>query len=178
MPLYELEGQCPVLAENAWVAPSADLIGDVRLGDSASVWFGACIRGDNTPMIIGARTNIQESAMLHSDAGVPLTLGEDCTVGHHAVLHGCTLHDRVLVGMGAIILNHAVIPHDCIIGAGALVTEGKTFEPGSLILGSPARAVKKLDDNAATMLKLSAAHYVEKARKCATGLKRIDWTAQ
>ncbi len=174
MPLYELDGQRPTLAEGAWVAPSADLIGDVRMGAQASIWFGACIRGDNTPMIIGARTNIQEGAMLHSDAGKPLTLGEDCTVGHHAVLHGCTLHDRVLVGMGAIILNDALIPENCIVGAGALVTEGKTFEPGSLILGSPARAVKKLDDSAAAMLKLSAAHYVQKAAQCARGLKRID----
>ena len=174
MPLYEINDQRPTLGDGAWVAPSADLIGDVRLGAGASVWFGACIRGDNTPMIIGARTNIQEGAMLHSDAGKPLTLGEDCTIGHHAVLHGCTLHDRVLVGMGAIILNDAVIPENCIIGAGALVTEGKTFEPGSLIIGSPARAVKKLDDNAAAMLKLSAAHYVEKATICAAGVKQID----
>ncbi|MAW98415.1 MAG: gamma carbonic anhydrase family protein [Sphingomonas sp.] len=174
MPLYELDGQRPTLGSGAWVAPSADLIGDVRLHEQASVWFGACIRGDNTPMVIGARTNIQEGAMLHSDAGVPLTLGEDCTIGHHAILHGCTLHDRVLVGMGAIILNRAVIPENCIIGAGALVTEGKTFDPGSLIIGSPARAVRTLDDNAIAMLKISAAHYVEKAAVCAKGLKRVD----
>lgn len=174
MPLYEFEGQSPVLAPTAWVAPSADLIADVRLGDQASVWFGAVIRADNTPIIVGARSNIQEGAMLHSDAGVPCTVGEDCTIGHHAILHGCTLGDRVLIGMGAIILNHALIPDDCIVGAGALVTEGKTYPPGSLIVGSPAKAIRELDDTAKAMLRLSAAHYVEKAKRAAAGLRRID----
>ena len=123
------------------MAPSADLSGDVRLGEHASVWFGAVIRADNTPILVGDRANIQEGAMLHSDPGAPLTVGEGCTIGHHAILHGCTLGAHVLVGMGATILNRAVVGEDCLVGAGALVTEGKAFAPGQLIVGSPARAL-------------------------------------
>ncbi len=174
MPLYEIDGKRPHLAPGAWVAPSADLIGEVLLGEDASVWFGAVIRGDNTPMIVGPRSNIQEGAVCHSDAGAPLTIGADCTIGHQAILHGCTIGDRVLIGMGAIILNRAVIADGCIVGAGALVTEGKTFPAGSLIVGSPARAIRELDDNAQAMLLISARHYVDKAHGCATGLKRVD----
>jgi carbonic anhydrase/acetyltransferase-like protein (isoleucine patch superfamily) len=174
MALYEFAGQAPTLGHGAWVAPSADLIGDVQLGDNASVWFGAVIRGDNTPIAIGARSNVQEGAALHSDPGAPLTIGEDVTVGHHAILHGCTVGSRSLIGMGAIILNRAVIGEECIVGAGALVTEGKTFPPGSLIVGSPARAVRTLDDAARAMLLASARVYVAKAKEYATGLKRVD----
>lgn len=174
MPLYEYKGRRPTLAASAWVAPSADVVGEVILADEVSVWFGAVIRGDNTAIPIGARSNIQEGAMLHSDPHAPLSIGEDCTIGHHAILHGCTIGDRVLIGMGATVLNNAVIPDECIVGANALVTEGKTFEPGSLIVGAPARAVKPLDATARAMLKVSAAHYVENARAAATGLKRID----
>ena len=174
MPLYEIDGKRPTIAPDAWVAPSADLIGDAVLAEQASVWFGACIRADNTRIAIGARSNVQEGAMLHSDEGVPCTVGEDCTVGHHAILHGCTLGHRVLVGMGAIVLNHAVIGDDCLIGAGALVTEGKTFEPGSLIVGSPARAVKQLPPETLMLLKMGAAHYVDRAARYAAGLKRVD----
>ncbi|RZM19946.1 MAG: gamma carbonic anhydrase family protein, partial [Sphingomonas sp.] len=140
MPLYAIEGKRPMLADDVWVAPSADVIGDARLGEGASVWFGAVIRADNTPILVGARTNIQEGAMLHSDPGAPLTIGEGCTVGHHAILHGCTIGNNVLVGMGATILNNAVIGENCLIGANALVTEGKVFPAGSLIVGSPAKA--------------------------------------
>ena len=174
MPLYELAGQRPTLGTDAWVAPSADLIADVVLGDDANIWFGAVVRADNTMIAIGARTNVQEGAMLHSDPGAPLTIGEDCTIGHHAILHGCTIADRVLIGMGAIVLNRAVIAEECIVGAGALVTEGKTFPPGSLIVGSPARAVRMLDDAQRGMLRVSAQHYVAKAKACAAGLVRID----
>jgi carbonic anhydrase/acetyltransferase-like protein (isoleucine patch superfamily) len=174
MPLYAINGRKPTLGEDSWIAPSADLIGDVRLGTLASVWFGAAIRGDNTPILIGARSNVQEGCALHSDPGAPLTIGEDCTIGHKAVLHGCTLGDRVLVGMGAIILNRAVIGADSIVGAGALVTEGKTFPPGSLIVGSPARAVRELDDAAKALLKASAALYAAKQRNYAAGLERLD----
>lgn len=174
MPLYEFRGQRPTCHETSWVAPSADLIGDVQLAEDTSVWFGAVIRADNTPIPIGARSNIQEGAMLHSDPGAPLTVGEDCTIGHHAILHGCTLGNRVLIGMGATVLNRAFIPDDCIVGANALVTEGKTFPPGSLIVGSPARAVKELDERAIAGLKVSAAHYVQNGRDAKAGLKRVD----
>jgi len=173
MPLYEIDGKAPMLGSRAWVAPSADLIGEVVLGEDASVWFGAVIRADNTPIVLGARSNVQESSMLHSDPGAPLTVGDDCTIGHHAVLHGCTVGNRSLIGMGAILLNRAVIGDDCIVGAGALVTEGKQFPAGSLIVGSPARAVRTLDAAAIATLKVSAAHYVVKAQANAAGLKRI-----
>lgn len=174
MPQYEFEGVRPTLGNRVWIAPSADVIGDARLADDASVWFGAVIRADNTPILVGARTNIQESAMLHSDPGAPLTIGTDCTVGHHAILHGCTVGDRVLVGMGAIVLNRANVGDGCIIGAGALVTEGKTFAPNTLIVGSPARAVRSLDEGARAMLEASARHYADRQRRFAAGLKRID----
>lgn len=174
MPRYAIDGESPTVPASAWVAPSADLIGAVVLDEDASVWFGAVIRADNTEILVGARSNVQENAMLHSDPGSPLTIGADCTIGHHAILHGCTVGDRVLIGMGATVLNNAVIGDDCIVGAGALVTEGKNFPPGSLIVGSPARAIRELDDAAKAMLKVSAAHYVERQRKFAAGLTRID----
>lgn len=176
MPLYELDGQAPVLPDDgsAWIAPSAELIGDVRLGQESSVWFGVVIRADNTPIIVGARSNIQEHTVIHSDEGVPCIVGEGVTVGHHVMLHGCTIGDNSLIGMGATILNRAVIPENCIVGAGALVTEGKTFEPGSLIVGVPARAVRSLDDAAIAMLKGGAEHYVTNARRFAKGLRRVD----
>ncbi|WP_445192877.1 gamma carbonic anhydrase family protein [Sphingomonas sp. Tas61C01] len=173
MPQYELDGKRPACHPSAWVAPSADLIADVVLGEDASVWFGAVIRGDNTTIAVGARTNIQEGAMLHSDPGAPLTVGADCTVGHHAILHGCTIGERTLIGMGAVILNHAVIGADSIVGAGALVTEGKTFPAGSLIIGSPAKAVRQLDAATRASLLLSAQHYVARARRCADGLRQV-----
>ena len=174
MPLYAIDGRQPTRHPRAWVAPSADVIGEVLLNEDVSVWFGAVIRGDNTAIAIGARTNIQEGAMLHSDPGSPLTIGEDCTIGHHAILHGCTIADRVLIGMGAIVLNRASISEDCIVGAGALVTEGKTFTPGQLIVGSPARAVRPLDEATRAMLRVSAQHYVAKARACAAGLTPVE----
>jgi carbonic anhydrase/acetyltransferase-like protein (isoleucine patch superfamily) len=174
MPLYEIAGHSPRIAPDAWVAPSADLIGDVRLGALASVWFGAVIRADNTPILVGARSNIQEGCMLHSDPGVPLTIGEEVTVGHHAILHGCMIGDRTLIGMGAIVLNRAVIGEDCLVGAGALVTEGKEFPPGHLIVGSPARAVRPLDEAARAALRMSAGLYAAKQREFAAGLKRVD----
>ena len=174
MPQYEIDGQRPTVPGTAWIAPSAELIGAVRLNGDVSVWFGAVIRADNTEIVIGDRSNVQEGAMLHSDPGSPLTIGADCTIGHHAILHGCTVGDRVLIGMGAVVLNNAVIGDDCIVGAGALVTEGKSFAPGSLIVGSPARALRTLDDGARAMLKASAAHYVERQRRFAAGLIRVE----
>lgn len=173
MPLYEIGGHRPQIAPDAWISSSADLIGDVHLAELASVWFGAVIRADNTPILIGARTNVQDGAMLHSDPGAPCTLGEDVTVGHHAILHGCTIGDRTLIGMGATILNRAVIGEDCLVGAGALVTEGKTFPPGHLIVGSPAKAIRPLDDMQKAMLKASAALYASKQRDYAQSLRRV-----
>lgn len=176
MPLYEFDGHAPSLPDDgsAWVAPSADLIGDVHLGQDSSIWFGVVIRADNTPIIIGARSNVQEKAVLHSDVGVPCTVGEGVTVGHHAMLHGCTIGDNSLIGMGATILNRAVIPENCIVGAGALVTEGKTFEPGSLIVGVPAKAVRQLDVAAIAGIRASAKGYVANAKAFAKGLKRVN----
>ena len=171
MSLYEIEGVAPQLAEGAWAAPSADLIGDVRLGASASIWFGAIIRADNTPIVLGEEANFQDGAIGHSDPGVPLTIGSRVTVGHQAILHGCTVEDEALVGMGARILNGAVIGTQCIVGAGALVTEGKIFEPRSLIVGSPARAIRTLSDEQVAMLRVSAAHYAEKAARYARQLQ-------
>ena len=170
MPLYQSDGRGPRLGEGAWAAPSADLIGDVRLGDRCSVWFGAVIRADNTPIILGDESNFQDGAIGHSDPGAPLTIGARVTVGHQAILHGCTVEEEALIGMGARILNGAVIGAQCIVGAGALVTEGKAFEPRSLIVGSPARAVRQLSDEQVAMLRLSAAHYAEKAARYAAGL--------
>jgi len=171
MPLYALGDVMPVLAEGAWAAPSADLIGDVRLGRRASAWFGAVIRADNTPILIGEDSNVQDGAVGHSDPGAPLVIGARVTVGHQAILHGCTVEDEALIGMGARILNGAVIARQCIVGAGALVTEGKTFAPRSLIVGSPARAIRTLSDEQVEMLRLSAAHYAEKAAYYAAALR-------
>lgn len=173
MPLYAIDGVAPTLADGAWVAPSADLIGDARLGPQCSLWFGAVIRADNTPIILGARSNVQEGAMLHSDPGAPLTVGEDCTIGHHAILHGCTLGDRVLVGMSATVLNRATIGDDCLIGAGALVTEGKSFPAGSLIVGVPAKVVRALSDAEKGGLRASAAGYAARGAAFAAGLERV-----
>ncbi len=171
MPLYALDDVMPTLGQGAWVAPSADLIGDVRLGNHCSVWFGAVIRADNTPIIIGDESNIQDGAIGHSDPGAPLVIGARVTVGHQAILHGCTIEDEALICMGARVLNGAVIASQCIVGAGALVTEGKTFAPRSLIVGSPARAIRTLSDEQVEMLKMSAAHYAEKAAHYAAALR-------
>ncbi len=163
MPLYALDDLAPTLADGAWVAPSADVIGDVRLGRNASVWFGAVIRADNTPILIGEESNVQDGAVGHSDPGAPLTIGARVTVGHQAILHGCTIGDGALIGMGARVLNGAVIGANSLVGAGALVTEGKQFEPGMLIVGSPARVVRALTEAEIAALALSAAHYAHKA---------------
>ncbi len=173
MTLYAIDDKVPQLGKGAWAAPSADLIGDVRLGERTSIWFGAVIRADNTPILIGADSNFQDGAIGHSDPGFPLSIGSRVTIGHQAILHGCTVEDEALIGMGARILNGAIIPAQSIVGAGALVTEGKTFEPRSLIVGSPARAVRTLSDEQVAMLRLSALHYAEKAARYAAGLVSI-----
>ena len=171
MPLYSLGDLAPSLGDGAWVAPSADLIGDVRLGDHSSVWFGAVIRADNTPIIIGDDSNFQDGAIGHSDPGAPLTVGARVTVGHMAILHGCTIGEGTLVGMGARVLNGAVIGDRCLVGAGALVTEGKIFEAGMLIVGTPARVLRPLSEQELAMLDMSAMHYAEKAAHYATSLR-------
>ena len=171
MPLYEIDELVPQLADGAWAAPSADLIGDVRLGARASVWFGAVIRADNTPIILGEETNFQDGAIGHSDPGAPLTIGARVTVGHQAILHGCTVADDCLIGMGARVLNGAHLCPECLVGSNALITEGKRFEEGGLIVGAPARLVRPLSDTEKAALRLSAAHYADKAARYATGLK-------
>lgn len=173
MPCYAIAGKQPSVPDDSWVAPSADLIGDVRLGHEVGVWFGAVIRADNTPIVVGDRTNIQEGVMMHSDPGSPLTLGAGCTIGHHAILHGCTVGDNVLIGMGAIVLNNAVIGDGCLVGAGSLVTEGKSYPQGSLIVGTPAKAVRELSPETIDELKTSAFGYAAKQREYASGLIRV-----
>ena len=175
MPIYELDGQAPDLPEPGrfWVAPDAHVIGRVRLGADVGVWFGAVLRGDGEPLEVGERSNVQEGAMLHADPGFPLTIGPDVTVGHHAILHGCTVGAGALIGMGATVLNGARIGAGCIVGANALVTENKEFPDNSLIVGAPAKAVRTLDGAAAEKLRASAAHYVANWRRFAAGLKRI-----
>jgi carbonic anhydrase/acetyltransferase-like protein (isoleucine patch superfamily) len=171
--LYSIGDLAPQLGNGAWTAPSADLIGDVQLGARASVWFGAVIRADNTPIIVGEESNIQDGAIGHSDPGFPLTIGARVTVGHQAILHGCTIADDCLVGMGAKILNGAVLESECLVGAGALITEGKHFESGSLIVGSPARVVRQLTEAERHALRVSAAHYAEKAARYAAELRTL-----
>jgi carbonic anhydrase/acetyltransferase-like protein (isoleucine patch superfamily) len=176
MPVYALDDLTPELPEagRCWVAPDAHVIGNVRLGLDVGIWFGTVIRGDNELIDIGAGTNIQEGAMLHTDPGSPLTIGPGCTIGHHAILHGCTIGENSLVGMGATILNDARIGANCLVGAGALVTEGKEFPDNSLIVGAPAKAIRTLDAGAVERLRSTARHYVENWRRFAKGLRRID----
>ena len=165
MPIYELDGIAPELPEDGdyWVAPDAHVIGRVKLGSEVGVWFGAVIRGDNEPIVVGARTNIQEGAIFHVDPGFPVQVGVDVTIGHGAVVHGATVGDNVIVGMRSTILNGAVIGADSIVGANALVTEGKAFPAGSLIIGSPARVVRALTPEEIERNRLSAATYVKRA---------------
>ena len=176
MPIYELDGQAPDLPEPGrfWVAPDAHVIGRVRLGADVGVWFGAVLRGDGEPLEVGECSNVQEGAMLHADPGFPLTIGPDVTVGHHAILHGCTVGAGSLIGMGATVLNGARIGAGCIVGANALVTEGKEFPDNSLIIGAPAKAARTLDAAAAETLRASALHYAANWRRFAAGLKRIS----
>ncbi len=171
--IHAIDGQAPEIDPTAWIAPDAQVIGRVRIGPHASVWFGAVLRGDNEWIKVGEGTNVQELSVLHTDWGFPLTIGRDCTIGHKAVLHGCTLGDRVLVGMSAAILNGAIIADESLVGAGALVTEGKRFEPRSLLMGAPARAVRTLDDAAVERLRASAEGYAANARRFAAGLREV-----
>jgi len=173
--IYELDGQKPDLPEEGryWVAPSAAVIGRVRLKADCSVWFGAVLRGDNEWIELGERSQIQDNATLHTDFGFPIAIGADCVIGHSVILHGCTIGARTLIGMGAIVLNGARIGADCLIGAGAVVTEGKSFPEKSLIVGAPARAIRTLDDSAAVAIAAGAEFYVRNFKRYATGLKAI-----
>jgi carbonic anhydrase/acetyltransferase-like protein (isoleucine patch superfamily) len=175
MPLYSLGEDRPVTmgADTFWVAPDAHVIGKVTLGFNVGVWFGAVLRGDNEMIAIGAATNIQEGAMVHTDMGFPVTIGIGCTIGHHAIIHGCTIGDNSLIGMGATVLNGARIGNNCLVGANALVTEGKEFPDNSLIVGSPARVVRTLDDEAVAGLRRSAESYVRNWQRFKKGLRMI-----
>jgi carbonic anhydrase/acetyltransferase-like protein (isoleucine patch superfamily) len=173
MAVYELDGVCPQIAESAWVADSAEVMGNVVLGESAGVWFGVVIRGDTDAICVGARTNIQDLSVLHADVGMPLIIGEGVTIGHKAMLHGCTIGDGSLVGIGAVVLNGAKIGKMCLVGAGALVTEGKEFPDGSLIIGSPAKAVRQLTNEQIENLRHSAQSYVANAQRFKATLHKI-----
>lgn len=175
MTLYALDDDCPDLAgaPNCWLAPSATIIGKVRLEVDASVWFGAVLRGDNEPIVIGARSNVQDNCVLHTDPGAPLTVGADCTIGHQATLHGCTIGAGSLVGIGATVLNHAVIGENCLIGAHALITQGSKIAPGSLVVGAPGRVVRALRPGEVAELARAAAIYVAKWRRYQGALRDI-----
>ncbi|MEC7765255.1 MAG: gamma carbonic anhydrase family protein [Pseudomonadota bacterium] len=171
--IYELDGIAPTLHEDTWVAPDANVIGNVVLEAGASVWFGCTLRGDNERITVGKGTNVQENCVFHTDPGYPLTLGENVTIGHKAMLHGCTVGDGSLIGMGATILNGAKIGKGCLIGAGALVTEGKEIPDGSMVLGAPGKVVRELDEGVKQGLLASAKHYQDNMRRFRSGLKAI-----
>lgn len=174
MAIYQLgDNHIPRIDDSAWVAESAQVMGRVALAADASVWYGAVLRGDNDWITIGERSNIQDLSVLHTDAGIPLTIGADVTVGHQVMLHGCTVGDGSLIGIQSVILNGARIGKNCIVGAGALVTEGKEFPDGVLIVGSPAKVVRELTHEQIERLKMSAAHYVDNARRHRLHLKKL-----
>lgn len=176
MPIFAIDDISPELPDGGryWVAPDANLIGRVRLLEDASVWFGCTLRGDREWIEIGARSNVQENSVLHTDPGFPMTIGADCTIGHGVILHGCTIGDGCLIGMGAIVLNGAKLGKNCLVGAGALVTEGKEYPDGSMIVGSPAKAIRTMDAETITKFSRGAGHYVENAKRYRAGLRRVD----
>ena len=171
--IYALDGIAPEIAPSAWVADTATLIGKVVVEADASVWFGAVIRGDNEEIRVGAGSNVQENSVLHTDMGYPLTIGANCTIGHMAMLHGCTIGDGTLIGMGATVLNGAKIGKECLIGACALITEGKEIPDGSLVMGSPGKVVRELDQTARARLLASAANYQANARRFRAGMTPV-----
>jgi carbonic anhydrase/acetyltransferase-like protein (isoleucine patch superfamily) len=176
MPIYEFDGQAPDFPGegNYWIAETATLIGRVRLKKDASVWFGSVLRGDNEWIELGERSQIQDNATLHTDPGFPLTIGANCVIGHNVILHGCTVGDESLIGMGAMMLNGAKVGRNCLVGAGAMITEGKDFPDNSLVVGAPARVIRTLDDKTAEMIRAGADIYVRRWQQYAKGLKRID----
>jgi carbonic anhydrase/acetyltransferase-like protein (isoleucine patch superfamily) len=176
MPIYALDEHVPSLPADGrfWVAPDAHVMGRVTLGEDANVWFGAVVRGDNEPIVIGARTNLQEGVTMHVDPGFPITIGPDCTIGHGAILHGCTIGEGCLVGMGATLLNGVKLGKNCLVGANALVTEGKEYPDRSLIVGAPAKAIRTLDEATAERIGKEAMNYVNRWKRYAKGLRRLD----
>ncbi len=173
MTIYALDGIQPELAVDSWVAPSADVMGRVRLLHLASVWFGAVLRGDNEWITIGEGSNVQDGCVLHTDLGAPLTIGKGCTIGHRAILHGCVIGDNSLVGMGACVMNHAVIGNNCLIGAYALVPERKIIPDNSLVLGAPSKIARVLSADEVLGLGKAAAGYVRNWQRFSKGLKAI-----
>lgn len=173
MAIYQIDDLTPDIHESAWVADSAQVVGRVTLAEGASVWFGVVIRGDMDAINVGSGSNIQDNSVLHADHGVPLNIGENVSIGHQVMLHGCTIGDGSLIGIQAVVLNGAKIGKNCLVGAGALVTEGKEFPDGSMILGSPARAVKQLSAEQIDGLRMIAKHYIDNARRYKTGLKKL-----
>ena len=173
MAVYALDGVEPQIAESAWVADSAQVMGEVHVAADASVWFGTVVRGDTSSITIGEGSNVQDASVLHADLGMPLVIGRHVTVGHQVMLHGCTIGDESLIGIGAIVLNGAKIGKNCLVGAGALVTEGKEFPDGSMIIGSPARVVKQLTPEQIQGLRQSAQHYIDNARRFRAGLRKL-----
>ncbi|MBB4953364.1 carbonic anhydrase/acetyltransferase-like protein (isoleucine patch superfamily) [Agrobacterium vitis] len=175
MPLYALGDLSPVLpaADRFWIAPDAHVVGNVVIEEDVGIWFGAVLRGDNEAITLGAGTNIQEGSVIHTDMGFPASIGKGCTIGHHAIIHGCTIGDNSLIGMGATVLNGAKIGNNCLVGANALITEGKEFPDNSLIVGSPARVVRTLDDKAIAGLRRSAANYIANWRRFARDLRPL-----
>lgn len=173
MAVYQLGEHRPDIAESAWVAESAQVIGRVTLGEQVSVWFNAVLRGDSEQLSIGDGCNIQDGSVLHADTGFPLRLAENVTVGHQVMLHGCTVGENSLIGIGAVVLNGARIGKNCLVGAGALVTEGKEFPDGSLIVGSPAKVLRELSPQQIEGLRASAVHYMSNAARYAAELKKI-----
>ncbi|PVH28728.1 gamma carbonic anhydrase family protein [Pararhodobacter oceanensis] len=171
--LYALDDLTPEIDADSWVAPSASVIGRVRMLSGASVWFGATLRGDNEWIEVGAGSNVQEGCTLHTDFGYPLVIGRDCTIGHNVILHGCTIGDETLIGMGATVLNGAKIGKNCLIGAGALITEGKVIPDGSLVMGAPGKVVRQLDAAAIERLRGSAVIYQENMRRFRAGLRAL-----
>lgn len=176
MSLYALDGMTPELPEDGdfWIAPGAHVMGNVRLGSGVGIWFGAVLRGDNETIDVGPGTNIQENSVCHTDPGYPLTIGANCTIGHKAILHGCTVGEGALIGMGATVLNGAVIGEGALIGAGALVTEGKNIPPRTLVVGSPGKAVRVLDDETVVALLTSAENYRANMRRFRDGLSELS----
>ena len=174
MAIYALDGVAPQVDPSAWVADSAQVMGAVTLGADASIWFGTVVRGDTETITIGRGSNIQDGSVMHADVGKPIVVGNHVTVGHKVMLHGCTIGDESLIGIGAVVLNGAKIGRNCLVGAGALVTEGKEFPDGSMIIGSPAKAVRELTPEQIEGLRQSALHYIENARRFKAGLRRID----